>query len=63
MLYSLWKVNHFGGTHCLYVQGRRISQARNRHEAGSKQRHCSNPEDGGILDPENEGIMFLQKVG
>jgi hypothetical protein len=35
---SLLKVNgHFGGTFCLHRQGRRISQERNQHEAGSKQ--------------------------
>jgi hypothetical protein len=27
---------HFGETCCLYLQGRRISQPRNQHEAGSK---------------------------
>jgi hypothetical protein len=27
----------FGGTYCLHLQGGRISQARNQHEAGSKE--------------------------
>jgi hypothetical protein len=31
------KVSHcFGGTCCLHLQGRRINQARNQHEAGNK---------------------------
>jgi hypothetical protein len=31
---SLLKVNgRFGGTFCLYLQGRRISKVRNQHEA------------------------------
>jgi hypothetical protein len=35
---SLLKVNwHFGGTCHAHLQGQRISQARNQHEAGSKQ--------------------------
>jgi hypothetical protein len=36
--YSLLKVNrHFGQTCHLHLQGQRISQERNQHEAGSKQ--------------------------
>jgi hypothetical protein len=31
---SAW---HFGRTYCLHIQDPRISQARNQHEAGSKQ--------------------------
>jgi hypothetical protein len=31
------KVNHFGGTCHSLLQGQRISQARNKHEAGNKQ--------------------------
>jgi hypothetical protein len=35
------KVNrYFGGTWCLYLQGQRIIQARNLHEASSKQKLC-----------------------
>jgi hypothetical protein len=55
MPYSLLKVNHFGATCCLYAQGQRKSQARNQHEAGTKQRLCYNPED--------ERIMFFQSAG
>jgi hypothetical protein len=37
---SLWKANQqFGGTCRLHLQGRRINQARNQHEAGTKHRH------------------------
>jgi hypothetical protein len=52
------KVNRrFGGTYRLHRQGRRIRQARNQREAGSKQ-------NGGFLlglffDPEDAGNMFL----
>jgi hypothetical protein len=37
-LYSLVKVNgRFGGTYRLNLQGQRVSQARNQHEAGTEQ--------------------------
>lgn len=49
------KVNEpVGGTRCLLHQGTRISQARNRHETGSKQSLL-----GILLNPENGGDMFL----
>jgi hypothetical protein len=39
---SLLKVSRrFRGTCCLHLQGQRITQARNHHEAGSKQSLCS----------------------
>jgi hypothetical protein len=38
MLFRLMDVNpYFRGTHCLHLQGQRVSQVRNQHEAGSKQ--------------------------
>jgi hypothetical protein len=41
MVYSLVKVSQcLRGTYCLHLQGRRVSQARNHHEVGSK-RSCS----------------------
>jgi hypothetical protein len=39
MPYSPLKVNQrFGGTCYLHLQGLKVSQARNQHEAGSKQK-------------------------
>jgi hypothetical protein len=53
--FSPLKVNEpIGGTRCLLHQGSRISQARNPHEAGSKQSLL-----GILLNPENGGDMFL----
>jgi hypothetical protein len=41
MLYSVVKVSQcLRRTHCLQLQGRRVSQARNHHQAGSEQ-SCS----------------------
>jgi hypothetical protein len=38
MPYSPVKVNwHFGGTYCLHLWGRRVSKARNQHEASTMQ--------------------------
>jgi hypothetical protein len=54
------KVNrHFGGTCRLHLQGLKVSQAINYHEAASKQ--------AGVLclhfSSENGGDMFFRKVG
>jgi hypothetical protein len=55
---SLLKVNwRFGRTCHLHPQGQRISQARNQHEAGSKQSLLR------FFDPEDGGNMFLQNAG
>jgi hypothetical protein len=59
---SLLKVNwHFGGTYCLHLRGRRISQARNQRES----RWQAEPLVATSLffNPEDVGNMFLQNVG
>jgi hypothetical protein len=48
----------FGGTRRLHLQGRRISHARNHHEAGTKQSKLH----AGLFDPE-DGNIFLRNVG
>jgi hypothetical protein len=55
MLCSLLKVNqNFEGTYYLNLQGWRIGQASNQHEAGSKQNL--------LFNPDNEGDVILRKV-
>jgi hypothetical protein len=49
---------HFVGTYHLHIQGSRVSQARNQHEAGSKQSLL-----GLLINPEDDGDMFLRIVG
>jgi hypothetical protein len=47
------KVNRlFGGTGLLHLKGRRISQARNQHDAGSRL----------FFDPEDGSNMFIRNV-
>jgi hypothetical protein len=41
---------HFGGIYRLHLQGS-VSQARNKHDAGSK-----------LFNPEDGGDMFLQNM-
>jgi hypothetical protein len=54
----------FGGTYRLHLQGRRISQAKKQHEAGSKQILLHTGFLLGLLfDLKVEGHMFLRNVG
>jgi hypothetical protein len=56
------KVNQrCGGTRCLHLQGRRISQARNQREAGSKLHAAFLL--GLFFDPKYDGEMLLRNVG
>jgi hypothetical protein len=58
--YSPLKVNRrFGETCRLYLQGRRISQARNQREAYKKRLSVSGWFLGLFFDPENGGANFL----
>jgi hypothetical protein len=44
------KVNrHYVGACCLHLQGKKVGQARNQHEAGSKLCVFFDPEDGGDM--------------
>jgi hypothetical protein len=64
MTYSLLKVNWcFGEMCCLHFQGQRISQARNQHEASSRQRQFQRMLAASFLldslfDPEFGGDMW-----
>jgi hypothetical protein len=53
---SVWSVfnRYYSGTCYLHLQGRRMSQARNQHEAGCKL--------GLFFDPENGGEMSLLNI-
>jgi hypothetical protein len=56
------KVNRrFRGTRSLHLQGRRISQAKNQREEGSKLQAAFLL--GLFFDPENDGEMLLRNVG
>jgi hypothetical protein len=46
----------FGEKYRLHLKDRRISQARNQSEIGTKQLLV-------LFDPEDEGDMFLRNVG
>jgi hypothetical protein len=57
---SLFKVNHyFGGTYRLHVQGRRMSQSRNQHEASSSTGLLLSL----FIDPEVGEYVLLRNVG
>jgi hypothetical protein len=52
------KVNQlFGRTYSLRIQGRKVSQTRNQHVAGSRQRSDV------FFDPEDGSDMSLRNVG
>jgi hypothetical protein len=62
---SLVEANqHSGESYCLHLQGRRVCQARNQHESGSKQSSCAywllNADFllGLLFDPADGGDMF-----
>jgi hypothetical protein len=63
MLYSPSKIiQSSGGARCLHLQGQRINQTRNQHEAGRK---LGLPASAGFLlglffNPEDGGDTFLQ---
>jgi hypothetical protein len=62
------KVNRrFGGTYRLSLQGRRISERRNQHDADSKQSaYCLFHAGFGLclfFDPEDWGKMYLRNIG
>jgi hypothetical protein len=57
--FSLLEVNrNFGGTYRFHLQGQKINQATNQHEAGRKQRAL-----GLSINLEDGGDMLLPNIG
>jgi hypothetical protein len=64
---SSQKGSRFGGTYHLPLQERRVSQARNQHDAGGKQSMCTGLYDlclflvGLLFDPEDVAYVPLKR--